>query len=239
VRRELARELDLDEPPITWHVARDGFAETVLVLALLTGSLAKMATDVMLMMATELAEVSEPHVEGRGESSTMPQKRNPISCELIVAAGRVVRNCSGVMLDAMVADFERATGPWHLEWVAIPEAFLAASSALAQAKFMSSGLVVHPDRMRRNLDLTSGLLVAERVMMALAPYVGRNEAHDLVHDACRQAHARGTSLLQQLESNAAVTNHLHGDALVALMDPSSYLGVAPQMVDAVLERELD
>ena len=106
-------------------MARDGFAETVAFLGLVTGTLAKIATDVMLMMQTEVAEAFEPFVQGRGSSSTMPQKRNPISCELILAAAKVVRQNAGLMLDAMAADHERATGPWQLEWVAIPEAFIA------------------------------------------------------------------------------------------------------------------
>ena len=237
VRRELARELKLAEPSITWHVARDGVTEAVLLLGLITGSLAKIATDVMVMMATEFAEVAEPFVEGRGGSSTMPQKRNPISCELMLAAARIVRQNCGLMLDGMVADFERATGPWHLEWVAIPEAFLATSSALFQAKFMLSGLVVDAARMRHNLDMTAGLIVAEAVMMGLAPHIGRNEAHDVVYEACRAAVARKTSLLAQLEANPAVTQHLSANDLSALVEPSNYLGAAGAMVDQVLDHQ--
>jgi 3-carboxy-cis,cis-muconate cycloisomerase len=236
VRRELARELKLAEPAITWHVARDGMAEAVQLLGLVTGSLAKIATDVMLMMSTELGEVAEPFVEGRGGSSTMPQKRNPISCELIYAAARIVRQSAGLVLDAMAADLERATGPWHLEWVAIPEAFLAASSALCQGRFMLSGLVVDTARMRKNLELTGGLIVAEAVMMGLAPHIGRNEAHDVVYDACRAAIEKGSSLLAELAANAEITRHLDRAQLAALVEPGNYLGVAGAMVDEVLRR---
>ena len=143
------------------------------LLALIAGTLAKIATDVMLMMQTEVGEAFEPFVTGRGSSSTMPQKRNPIACELIVAAGKVVRQHAGLMLDAMAADHERATGPWQLEWVAIPEAFIATGGALRQARFLLEGLIVDAGRMRRNLDLTGGLIVAEAVMMALAKHTGR------------------------------------------------------------------
>ena len=121
VHDALMADLGLGEPSMPWHVARDSVAETVRFLALVAGSLAKIATDVMLMMQTEVGEVFEPFVQGRGSSSTMPQKRNPISCELIVASARIVRQNAGLMLDAMLADHERATGPWHLEWVAVPE----------------------------------------------------------------------------------------------------------------------
>ena len=143
VHDALMEELGLGRPPTPWHVARDGLAETVsLPRRWSTGTLAKIATDVMLMMQTEVGEAFEPFVQGRGSSSTMPQKRNPISCEFIVAAAKVVRQHAGLMLDAMAADHERATGPWQLEWVAIPEAFIATGGALRQARFMLEGLIV-------------------------------------------------------------------------------------------------
>jgi 3-carboxy-cis,cis-muconate cycloisomerase len=186
-RAELARELGLVEPAITWHVARDGIAETVQFLALLGGSLGKIAYDVMLMASTEFAEAAEPFVAGRGSSSTMPQKRNPISCELILAAAKALRQHAGLILDALVSDFERATGPWHAEWIALPESFGYAAGALHQTEFMMGGLIVDPQRMAKNLGMTHGLIVAEAVMMGLAPHTGRNEAHDLVYDACRTA----------------------------------------------------
>jgi 3-carboxy-cis,cis-muconate cycloisomerase len=188
----------------------------------------------MLLMQTEVAEAFEPFVAGRGSSSTMPQKRNPISCELIVAAARIVRGNAGLMLDAMAADHERATGPWHLEWVALPEAFLAASGALRQSRFMLEGLTVDAGRMRRNLDLTGGLIVAEAVMMALAPHTGRQAAHDIVYGACRAALDDGTTLLAQLERQPEVTHHLNPARLAELTDPVNYLGSVPAMIDRVL-----
>ena len=202
VHDALMEELGLGRPAMPWHVARDGLAETVGFLGLVTGTLAKIATDVMLMMQTEVAEAFEPFVQGRGSSSTMPQKRNPISCELILAAAKVVRQHAGLMLDAMAADHERATGPWQLEWVAIPEAFIATGGALRQARFMLEGLIVDAGRMRRNLDLTGGLIVAEAVMMALAQHTGRQAAHDIVYGACRAALDKGTTLLAELERDA-------------------------------------
>jgi 3-carboxy-cis,cis-muconate cycloisomerase len=233
-RAELARELGLGDPPITWHVVRDGIAETVQTLALLCGSLGKIAYDVMLMSATEFGEVAEPFVEGRGSSSTMPQKRNPISCELILAAAKVVRQQAGLVLDAVVTDFERATGPWHVEWVALPEAFSYAAGALNQARFMLGGLIVDNDRMAKNLAMTHGLIVAEAVMMGLAPHTGRNEAHDLVYDACRVAIETDRPLFDVLMETPAVTGPLGPEKLRALTDPANYLGAAPAMVDRML-----
>jgi 3-carboxy-cis,cis-muconate cycloisomerase len=140
VQEAFCRELGLGVPASTWHVARDGFAEIVNLLALITGSLGKIALDIMIMASTEFGEVYEPFVTGRGASSTMPQKRNPISSELILAASKAVRQHAGLMLDAMIQDFERATGPWHAEWMALPESFVLTAGALHQAKFVLGGL---------------------------------------------------------------------------------------------------
>ncbi|MEZ5816507.1 MAG: 3-carboxy-cis,cis-muconate cycloisomerase [Hyphomicrobiaceae bacterium] len=236
VQAALAAELGLAQPEITWHVARDGIAEAGAFLGLVTGSLAKIAVDVMLMMQSEIGEVFEPFVPGRGASSTMPQKRNPISCEMIVALAKTTRAQVGLLLDAMATDHERATGPWHLEWIALPEAFLASAGALNQARFMLEGLIVEPDAMRRNLDVTGGLIVAEAVMMALAPHTGRGEAHDLVYAACRSALEKGTPLIDQLRALPDVTRHFDEAALQRLVDPAGYLGTAREMVDRMVGR---
>src|SRR5436305_13917893 len=232
---ELARQLGLAEPAITWHVARDGIAEVVQFLALLGASLGKIAFDVMLMSATEFGEAAEPFVAGRGSSSTMPQKRNPISCELILAASKALRQHAGLALDAVVSDFERATGPWHVEWIALPESFGYAAGALHQAEFMLGGLIVDPQRMVKNLGMTHGLIVAEAVMMGLAPHTGRNEAHDLVYDACRAAIEGDRPLYDVLLEVPEVAGPLGPEALRKLTDPANYLGAAQAMVDRVLE----
>ena len=232
-RAALARELRLADPPITWHVVRDGMAESVTALALLAGSLGKIAFDVMLMSATEFGEAAEPFAHGRGSSSTMPQKRNPISCEVILACAKAVRQEAGLMLDGLVSDFERATGPWHAEWAALPEAFGFTAGALRQARFVLGGLIVDPARMAKNLGMTGGLIVAEAVMMGLAPSIGRNEAHDLVYDACRRAIDSGRGLYEVL-LEVPQAAQLGAETLAALCDPANYLGAAPAMVDRVL-----
>lgn len=234
VQKALMQELKLAQPAATWHAARDGLAEAVNFLGLVTGSLGKIAYDVILMASTEVGELSEPFVQGRGASSTMPQKRNPISSELILACGKAVRQHAGLMLDAMVQDYERATGPWHAEWIALPEAFILAAGALHQAKFMLAGLVVDEARMRKNLDMTHGLIVAEAVMMGLAPHLGRNEAHDVVYDACRAVADKGGRLADALAGVPEVSKHLDRAALEKLTDPSNYLGAAREMVDRVV-----
>jgi 3-carboxy-cis,cis-muconate cycloisomerase len=234
VQAALCEELGLGVPASTWHVARDAFAETVNFLALVTGSLGKIATDIVIMASTEFAEIYEPFVKGRGASSTMPQKRNPISSELMLAAAKAVRQHAGLMLDAAIQDFERATGPWHAEWVAIPESFVLTAGSLHQAKFALGGLIVDQAQMVKNLDIGRGLIVAEAVMMGLAPQLGRQEAHDVVYDACRRANEERISLRDALAADPKIAARIDRATIERLTSPANYLGLAPQMVDRVL-----
>lgn len=236
VHEELARELGLHPADITWHVARDGLAEVVTFCGLLCGALSKIATDVMLMMQTELAEVNEPHVTGRGGSSTMPQKRNPISCEYILAQSRGVHALVGQMLSAMAQDLERGTGPWQTEPLVLGQALVLTHGALAQARFLAEGLRVDPARMRRNLAATGGLIAGEQVMMGLAPLLGRGEAHHVVNRACDEAIAHGIPLAEALMQEEAVASRLDAAAVAALCEPESYVGSAPAFVERVLAR---
>lgn len=231
VHDALMEELELDAAPITWHVARDGLAESIQFLGLITATLGKVALDVMLMMSNELSEVFEPFVKGRGASSTMPQKRNPISCELMWSASKTVRQHAGLALDAMLQDFERATGPWHIEWTAIPESFVLTAGSLHQAKFMLAGLEVNTEQMSKNLGISNGLIVAEAVMMGLAPHIGRQSAHDAVYDACRKASKTGDTLADILHKDPAISSKLDRKTIDDLCNPANYLGSAPQMVD--------
>lgn len=234
VRKALAAELDLMDPPITWHVARDGVAEVTNFLALLGGSMGKLALDIIVMSSNELEEVSEPFVPHRGASSTMPQKHNPISSEVILAASKILRSNAGLVLDGMVADFERASGPWHLEWVAIPESFVIAVGALSQTHFALSGLSVHSKQMLDNLHSTRGLIVAEAVMMGMAPHVGRQKAHDIAYEACRESIDQDQTLLECLLGKDEVTAKMDREQLAALCDPVNYLGASTRMVDDIL-----
>jgi 3-carboxy-cis,cis-muconate cycloisomerase len=231
----LMRELKLGQPAIAWHTVRDTIAEVGCFLGLITGSCGKIAFDVKLLMQTEVEEVYEPFHEGRGSSSTMPQKRNPISSVYITALNAVVRQQSAALLEAMVEDHERATGPWEIEWIVLPEIFCLSAGALAQTLFVVDGLQVDEKKMRSNLDLTKGLIVSEAVMMGLGPYLGRQYAHDLVYDICRQVVATGRPLADLLAENAEITRHLDRAALAQLCDPANYLGEAGTMVDRVLK----
>ena len=188
--RRLAAELGLGAPLAPWHVCRDALAEAVSFLGLVSGTLAKIATDIILLAQTEVGEVAEPYVAGRGQSSTMPQKRNPIASEYILAAARMVQGLVPVMQGAMAQDHERATGPWQAEALVVPQAFVLTHGALLHTRAIAEGMVVDAGRMRANLDITHGLIVSEAVMMGLAPVIGRGEAHHVVKHACDVALVR-------------------------------------------------
>jgi 3-carboxy-cis,cis-muconate cycloisomerase len=189
------------------------------------------------MMQTEVGEASEPFVPNRGSSSTMPQKRNPISCVYITACAASVRQDVAALLDAMMEDHERATGPWEIEWVTLPSIFTLAAGALKQAVFVLEGMEVHADQMAANLDLTHGLIVSEAVMMGLAPALGRDRAHDLVYELSHRAGSENTPLSYLLQQNKEVSDQLSADKIKRLTDPAGYLGLAGVMVDRVLQAD--
>jgi len=231
---ELAKELKLAQPEIAWHTVHDRFAEAGCFLGLVAGICGKIAFDVKLMMQTEVEEVYEPFHEGRGSSSTMPQKRNPISCVYITAQTGVIRTQVAALLNAMEQDHERSTGQWEIEWIVLPEIFVLTAGCLAQTRFLVSGLQVDEKKMRANLDITKGLIVSEAVMMGLGPHLGRQVAHDLVYDVCRQVVATGRPLAELLAENKEIAKHMSRAEIDKLCDPANYLGQAGEMVDRVL-----
>ena len=230
----LMAELGLAQPIIAWHTVRDSIAEVGAFLGLVGGTLGKVSMDVKLMMQTEVAELYEPFAHGRGASSTMPQKRNPICSLYIHAAVSVVRQHAAALMDAMIADHERSTGPWEIEWIVLPEAFCLTAGALKQTRFILEGLEVDAARMRANIDLTQGLVMSEAVMMGLGRHIGREYAHDLVYDLCRQALKDNRPLVELLAEHPEINRHLDRAALAKLVDPVNYLGQAGLMVDRVL-----
>ena len=232
----LADELGLMVPDITWHTIRDNFTEVTGLLALISSSIGKIGYDIMLMMQTETGEVLEPFVQGRGASSTMPQKRNPISSEMMLAASKIVREQHSAMLDAMVQDHERATGQWHVEWQVLPTAFIVASGGLRAALEALEGLEVRPQAMQKVLNVTNGLIVSEAVMMGLAPQLGRQIAHDIVYEACREALSEDSSLFDVLRVDPRVNGILSEQQLKDLVDPANYVGAAPEMTRRLLAR---
>lgn len=235
VRSALAHELKLVDPPITWHAARDSLAEVLSLLALIGASLGKIAYDLIIMSSNEFNEVTEPFAPHRGASSTMPQKRNPVSSEIILATSRMLREKATLGLDAMVVDFERASGPWHLEWSAVPDAFVLLTGSLHQTNYVMKGLVVNEAAMRRNLMSSRGLIVSEAVMMSLAPIIGRQTAHDVVYKACSKAIDSDRSLLDVLMEDEAVMEHVSREKVAEYCDPLNYMGASMLQVDEVVK----
>ena len=165
----------------------------------------------------------------------MPQKRNPISSVYITAQTAMVKQLVAALLEAMVEDHERATGPWEIEWIALPEIFMLSAGALAQTRFVVEGLQVNEKKMRENLDITNGLIMSEAVMMGLGAAIGRNKAHDLVYDICREVVKTGRPLIDLLAEDKEIAKHADRNELEKLVDPANYLGVAGEMVDRVLK----
>ncbi len=234
VMQGLAAELGLHEPPGPWHVARDGLAETVGLLGLICGSLAKIATDLILLCQTEIGEVSEPYIAGRGGSSTMPQKRNPIASEYVLAAQRGVQALVPLMLNAMADDHERGTGPWQAELLALPQAFVLTAGALMHARTIAEGMVVDPVRMTKNLSISNGGIMAEAIMMGLAPTLGREAAHHAVKHATDRASETGSTLQEALMLEPEVSAALSYEDIARLADPAGYLGSSHAFIDRIL-----
>lgn len=236
VHKALAHELDLEAAPIAWHTARDGFGEFVSLCGLLTATLGKMAREIAVLQQNEFAETEEPFVMGKGSSSTMPQKRNPILCEAIIGIAQLVRQQVPSMLSAMQPEHERAMGEWHVEWDLLPHVCQLTAAALQHSLAIFNGLVVHADKMRQNLDLTNGLIVAEAVMMELGKFIGRQQAHEVVYAACAAAMTQNQPLYTLLAATPEITAHLTEETLKQLLNPANYLGVTQVMIDQVLKR---
>jgi 3-carboxy-cis,cis-muconate cycloisomerase len=236
VAEALSSELSLGVADLPWHSLRHGFAETAATLGLICGSLSKFAFDVSLMTQTEVGEVSEAHAEGRGGSSTMPQKRNPIASEYIIAATRTVHALVPVMLGAMVADHERATGPWQSESLALPQCVALTAGALAHARVIVEAMKVDTERMLRNLRSTDGLIMAEAIANVLIAPLGRAAAEAAVARACDRSIAEGITMAAILRQDPELRRYLSDGDIERLMDPAAYLGSAGALVDRVVAR---
>ena len=235
-QQHLASELGLSAPDIAWHTERDRIAEFGSFCALITSTCAKLAFDVKLMMQNEVGEASEPYVPHRGSSSTMPQKRNPISCAYITAMNATIRQLAASLFEAMVEDHERSTGPWEIEWIVLPQISTLTHATMEHTRRLLEGLEVHDDAMRINLDLSKGGIVSEAVMMGLGPTMGRQKAHDVVYDLCRKAQQEDRHLLDLLLENEEVKEAgVSEEELKRLCEPGNYLGYSEVMVDRVLK----
>jgi 3-carboxy-cis,cis-muconate cycloisomerase len=234
VGEKLADLLQLPLPDAPWHAHRDRVAEIASMLAIIAGTCGKIARDVQLMMQTDVAEAFEPSGEGRGGSSTMPHKRNPVAAASALAAAIMAPNLAATIFAAQVGDHERSAGPWHAEWPTLPSLLLVTSGALASIVDIAEGLEVDTARMRANLDETSGLIMAEAVAFALAEKIGKSEAHHLVEAASKKAVAEKKRLRDVLEKDPKVTTHLDAKRIAQLFEPMAYQGASQALIDRLL-----
>jgi 3-carboxy-cis,cis-muconate cycloisomerase len=232
VSRALALELGLDPSPLPWHTARDCLAEFAALCGLICGTLGKIAQDVALLMQTEIGEVLEGAAPGKGGSSTLPHKRNPVAAHAMLAIARITPGLVATMMAAQVQAHERAVGDWPAEWAVLPDLASHTGAALNHALAMVPALDIRPEAMRANLDATRGLIMAEAVMMALAQHIGRGAAHHLVELASRDASRQQRQLSEVLAADPQVTTYLDASQLAALTRPEAWLGDAIALADA-------
>ena len=234
LEKRLMKRLGLGVADINWQPARDRFAEYVCVLGIVSGTLGKIANEIVLLEHTEIDEIAEPFSAGKVGSSTMPHKRNPSTCEAVVGVSRALRYNVSFMLECMVIEHERDGSAWRGEWKALPESCLMMGALLSMMKYVLSGLEVNVAGMRKNLDTLGGFLLSERVMFALSDKVGKQTAHELVYEASMRGLEQGTTFEQELMRNERVRKALSQDELRAVLDPTTYVGRAPEIVDEVL-----
>jgi 3-carboxy-cis,cis-muconate cycloisomerase len=234
VAQALAEELRLPLPPIPWHTHRDRIVEIASALGLCTGTLGKIARDISLHAQTEIAELGEPASEGRGGSSTMPQKRNPVTCATILSAAQRVPGLVSTMLSSMVQEQERGLGGWQAEWETLPQIVCLSGGALHHLTEMLPGLHVDAKRMLKNLDATQGLIFAEAVTMALGSHIGKMPAHMLVELACKRARLENRDLKEVLRAEPEISANLTPADLERLFDVRNYLGSAEEFINRVL-----
>lgn len=231
VQQALAEKLDLGVPPITWHTQRDSLAELAGWCSLLTGSLAKMAQDIILMAQSEVAEVRETDDLARGSSSTMPQKSNPIISEVIIAAARTNAALLSAIHQALIQEHERATSGWQIEWLTLPQMVILTTAALNKSVFLSENLAVDTAQMRRNVTASNGLIIAEALNLALAPVMGRTESKHIISAACTIAQKQTRHLVDVVREQIGASISLDWERL---RSEASYLGASNTFIDQVL-----
>jgi len=234
VAEALAGELDLALPALPWHAHRDRLGELAAFMGLLAGTLGKIGRDLSLLMQTEVAEAFEPAGEGRGTSSAMPHKRNPVASAVALAAATRAPGLVATLLAGMVQEHERGLGGWHAEWEALPELASLVAGSLHHVVEAMEGLEVDAAQMRANLGAKGGVALAEAATALLAPRIGRPQAHEIVGRASRRALETSKTLVETLSSDPAATAHLSRGELARALEPGAYLGMATAFVERVL-----
>jgi 3-carboxy-cis,cis-muconate cycloisomerase len=231
----LADELGLPMPDLPWHAERDRVATIATTLGVTAGAMTKIAGDIVLLAQTEVGEVAEAPAPGKGGSSAMPHKHNPVDAIAALAAARLAIGATPIVLSAMAHEHERAAGGWQAEWAAIPDVFRYTAGAVERVRSAVVGLQVDPARMRANLDLSGGLIMAESLTMALAEHIGRPEAQRIVKSVCSHTQATGSTLHQAALDEPHIRAALSPEEIGRALDPAAYLGSANSLIDRALE----
>jgi 3-carboxy-cis,cis-muconate cycloisomerase len=228
--------LGLEQPTITWHVERDGFAEFASIIAMISGTIGKIANEIINLQRSELGEVEEGFAMGKVGSSTMPHKRNPMVCEYVVGLTRLVQRNASLGFDGMVQEHERDMTFWLTEWAFIPQICILTSGGIQQMQGVLEGLIIHKENMNKNLYLLQGLIVSENLMLAIGKYVGRQVAHDLVYEVSMKAFEEHRSLLEVTLESKEIMSHMSEDAVKEHLDPKNYIGLCTQFVKRVAKK---
>jgi 3-carboxy-cis,cis-muconate cycloisomerase len=234
VAEEMCKQLDLSMPLMPWHTQRDRICEVAATLAILTGEIGKIGTDISLMMQTEVGEVFEPFVSGKGGSSAMPHKRNPVSSIICCAIAQRVPPLVSALLAGMVQDHERATGNWHAEWETMANIVMLTAGSVNQAVTVTNGLEVDSERMKKNLELTQGLIYAEGISSALSAKMNKTEAHELVEQCCLKAKSGGGHLKDIVIGHPIISKTLSQKQIDEIFNPVNSLGLYNQLIDRIL-----
>lgn len=236
VQERYCKNLGLSVPVTTWHVARDGFAEFASTVAMIAGTVGKISNEFINLERTEICELEESFAMGKVGSSTMPHKRNPMVCENILATVRIVQANAALSFGAMIQEHERDMSFWQTEWSYIPQICIMLDGAIAMLKIILENMIVHEDRIRKNLYMTKGLIVSERAMLNLGHYLGRQNAHDVIYDGSMKAFEEDRMLLDVLLEDCRVTSKINRETLEELLEPANYAGSCAAFVDRAMER---
>jgi 3-carboxy-cis,cis-muconate cycloisomerase len=234
VSERLAAQLDLAVPDAPWHTHRDRFAEIAAALAILAGTCGKIARDVALLMQSEVGEAFEPSAPGRGSSSTLPHKRNPVGATTALSAAMLAPNLAATILNAQFQEHERAVGGWQAEWITFPALALVVSGTLRAVVDIAEGLTVDVERMKANLEASGGLVMAEHVAFALAEKLGRAEAHELIAELIGQAANDKRPFKDVVAESDKVKAYLTANEIERLFMPNHYQGSAQTFIDRLV-----
>ncbi|GGP07871.1 adenylosuccinate lyase [Oceanobacillus neutriphilus] len=237
LQKEIMKELGVGKPDISWHAARDTFAEFASFLGVLSGTLGKIANEVVQLQKTEFGELEEPFQKGKVGSSTMPHKRNPSKTENIVTLARILKSNVPLFIECLISEHERDMISWQVEWETLPEVCLLISNILRSSNDVIKGLQVNKDRMEKNLlELTNGLIVSESIMIKIGEKIGRQKAHDIVYDACMEAYENNIALEKLLLENSEIMDNLSKEELDELFNISNYTGYSNDYADTVVQK---